>query len=192
MDYTVHGILQARILEWVAFSFSRGSSQSRYWTQVSHIAGGFFTSWATKEAQALLWRPTRPSRTNTQKRCPLHYRGIERKSRKSRPTRSNRQIWPWSKKQSRSKTNRALPREHTGQSKHPLPTKQNKTLHVDIARWSIPKSDWLYSLQPKREKLYAVSKTRLGPDCGSDHELLIVRFRLKPKQGKPLDHSGIT
>ena len=44
MDYTVHGILQARILEWVAFPFSRCSSQH-------HIAGGFFTSWATKEDQ---------------------------------------------------------------------------------------------------------------------------------------------
>ena len=44
MDYTVHGILQARILEWVAFPFSRGSSQLRDRTQVSHIAGGFFTS----------------------------------------------------------------------------------------------------------------------------------------------------
>ena len=38
MDYTVHGILQARILEWVAFPFSRGSSQPRDWTQVSRIA----------------------------------------------------------------------------------------------------------------------------------------------------------
>ena len=43
--------LQARILEWVAFPFSRGSSQPRDWTQVSHVAGGFFTSWATGEAQ---------------------------------------------------------------------------------------------------------------------------------------------
>ena len=51
MDYTVHGILQARILEYVAFPFSRGSSQPRDWTQVSHIAGGFFDSWATREAQ---------------------------------------------------------------------------------------------------------------------------------------------
>ena len=39
MDYTVRGILQARILEWVAFAFSRGSSQPRDRTQVSHIAG---------------------------------------------------------------------------------------------------------------------------------------------------------
>ena len=37
MDYTVHGILQARILEWVAFPFSRGFSQPRDWTQVSYI-----------------------------------------------------------------------------------------------------------------------------------------------------------
>ena len=49
MDYMVHGILLARILEWVAFRFSRGSSQPRDWTQVSHIAGGFFTNWATRE-----------------------------------------------------------------------------------------------------------------------------------------------
>ena len=47
---SVHGILQARILELVAFSFSRGSPQPRDWTQVSHIAGGFFTIWATREA----------------------------------------------------------------------------------------------------------------------------------------------
>ena len=44
MDYTVHGILQVRILEWVAFLFSRASSQSRDRTQVSCTAGGFFTS----------------------------------------------------------------------------------------------------------------------------------------------------
>ena len=50
-DYTVHGILQARILELAAFPFSRGSSKSRDRTQISCIAGGFFTSGATREAQ---------------------------------------------------------------------------------------------------------------------------------------------
>ena len=50
-DYTVYGILQARILEWVAFLFSRGSSQPRNQTHVSHTAGRFFTSRATREAQ---------------------------------------------------------------------------------------------------------------------------------------------
>ena len=57
VDYTVHGILQAGTLEWVAFPFSRGSSQSRDGTQVSCIAGGFFTSWATREAQELFCLP---------------------------------------------------------------------------------------------------------------------------------------
>ena len=47
---SVHGILQARILESVALSFSRGSSQNKDWTQVSHIAGKLFTIWATREA----------------------------------------------------------------------------------------------------------------------------------------------
>ena len=61
-------------------------------------------------------RPTRP-RTNTQKRCPCHYRGLDCKSRKSRNTWSNRQIWPWSTECSRAKANRVLPREHTGHSK---------------------------------------------------------------------------
>ena len=46
----VHGIFQARVLEWVAISFSRGSSQPRDWTWVSHTAGRHFTTWATREA----------------------------------------------------------------------------------------------------------------------------------------------
>ena len=60
MDYSppgssIHGILQARILEWGAISFSRGSSRTgtfptRDWTQVSCIAGRYFTIWATREA----------------------------------------------------------------------------------------------------------------------------------------------
>ena len=56
---------------------------------------------------------------------------------------------------------------------------QEKTLHMDITTWSIPKSDlcsqrWRSSIQS--------AKTRLGADCGSDHELLIVKFRLKLKK----------
>ena len=46
----VHGIPQARILEWVAFPFSRGSSQPRNQTRVSCIAGGFLTNWVMREA----------------------------------------------------------------------------------------------------------------------------------------------
>ena len=51
MGYTVHGILQAGILEWVAVPFSRGSSQPRNGTRVSCIVGEFFTSWATREGK---------------------------------------------------------------------------------------------------------------------------------------------
>ena len=56
------------------------------------------------------------------------------------------------------------------------------TLHMAITRWSTPKSDLLYRLQPKMEKVYTVSKTRLGTDCGSDHDLLIAKLRFKLKK----------
>ena len=62
-----------------------------------------------------------------------------------------------------------LPREHTSHSKHPLPMTQEKTLHMDITRWSTPKSDWLYSLQPKMEKaLYSQQK--------QDQELTVAQI----------------
>ena len=143
-------------------------------------------------AAAAAGRPTRPSRTNTQRRCPFHYRGLKCKSRKSRNTRSNRQIWASGTKQSRAKANRVLPRECTGHSKDPLSTTQEKTLYMDITRWSRLKSFWLYSLQPKLEKLYTVSKNKTGswlwlrswtPYCQID-----LNWR---KWGKPLDHSGM-
>ena len=94
------------------------------------------------------------------KKRPFHYRGLECKSSKSRNTWSNRQIWSWSANEAGQRLIRVLPREHTGHSKHPLPTIQEKTLHMDITRWPTPKSDWLYSLQPKMEKFYTVSKNK--------------------------------
>ena len=54
MDYTVHGILQARILEWIAVAFSRGSLQPRDQTQVSCIAGGFFYQLSHKQSPRIL------------------------------------------------------------------------------------------------------------------------------------------
>ena len=95
--------------------------------------------WFLEDLQDFLeWTPP--------KRCPFHYRGLECKRRKSRDTWSNRQIWPWSTEWSKPKANRVFPGECTGHSKHPLPTTQEKILHMDITRWSVPKSDWLYSL----------------------------------------------
>ena len=130
----------------------------------------------------VLWRPTRPSRTNTPKRCPFHYRGLECKSRKSRDTWCNRQIWPWSTEWSRAKAKRVLPRECISHTKHSLPTTQEKTLSMDISTWSTPKLDWLYSLQPKMRSSIQSAKTRPGADCGSDHELLIEKLRHKLKK----------
>ena len=120
-------------------------------------------------------------RTNTQKRCPFHYRGLECKSRKSRSTWSNRQIWPWNTEWIRAKADRVLPTECTGHSKHPLPTTQERTLHMDITRWSTLKSDYILCSQRWRSSIQS-TKTRPGADCGSDHELLIAKFWLKLKK----------
>ena len=135
----------------------------------------------------VLPRPIRPKLT-PKKTCPFHYRGLECKSRKSRDTWSNRQIWPWSTKQSRSKAKRVLPRERTGHSKHALPATQEKTLHMDITQyWSqifyvLCNQRWRSSIQSP--------KTRPRADCGPDHELLIAKFSLKLKKvGKTTRHS---
>ena len=119
---------------------------------------------------------------NTQKRCPFHYRLLECKSRKSRNIWSNRQIWPWSTERSRAKANRVFPRERTGHSKHPLPTTQEKT-HT----WTSPggqhrdQIDYLFCSQKRRSSIQS-AKTRPEADCGSDHELLTVKFRLRLKK----------
>ena len=109
------------------------------------------------------WRPTRPSRTNTKKKkkkCPLHHRGLKCKCRKSKDTCSNRQVWPWSTNWSRAKAKRVLSGEHTGHGKHPLSIAQETNLHTDTTKWPISKSGLLYSLQPKMDKLYTVSKNK--------------------------------
>ena len=59
-DYTVHGILQTRILKWVTLPFSRGSSQPRNQIRISCIAGRCFTSWATMGPQILKQKYTYP------------------------------------------------------------------------------------------------------------------------------------
>ena len=98
----------------------------------------------------------------TLKKClkkeSFHHRKFGYKSRKSRDTQKN-QVWPWSTKWNIAKDNRVLSREHPGHSKHASPTIQDTTLHMDITRWLIPKSDWLCYLQSKIE-LYTVSKNK--------------------------------
>ena len=80
------------------------------------------------------------------------------------------------------KPNRVLPREHTGHCKHPLPAAQEKTLLMDISRWSIPKSDRLYSLWQNWKSSIQSAKTRPAADCGSDHGLLLAKLRVKLKK----------
>ena len=71
----------------------------------------------------VVWRPRRPPRTNAKnKRCSFHHQGLECKSRKSKYSWGNRQIWPWRRKWSRAKANWILPRECTSHSKYSLST----------------------------------------------------------------------
>jgi len=81
-----------------------------------------------------------------------------------------------------AKANRVLPRERTGHSQHPLPTTQEKTPHMNITRWSQQNQiDYILCSLRWRSSIQS-AKTRPGADYGSDHELLIAKFRLKLKK----------
>ena len=118
----------------------------------------------------------------SKKRCPFHSRELECKSRKSRDTWNDRQIWPWGTKWSRANANRVLPREWTGLSKHPL-QQHNRILYT----WTSPDGqyqnqiDYILCSQRWRSSIQS-AKIRLGADCGSDHEIFIAKFRLKLKK----------
>ena len=142
---SVHGIFQARVLEWGAIAFSYSVRIEEGERVTLHVS----ESRTSRLKDALLFTH------HQEKRCYHLDSGIM--------FRHNvflslymfvLHLW------SRAKTNSVLPRRCTGHSKHPLPTTQEKTLHMDITRWSTPKSDWLYSLQPKMEKLYTVNKNK--------------------------------
>ena len=121
-----------KMTEWSHFIFKANYSTSQQSKSMSQPL------MPKKRSGTVLWRPTRLSRTNSKKKKgPFHHRGLEWKSQKSRNTWSNRQVWPWSTKWGRANANRVLLREHTGHSKHSLPTTQGTTLHMDITRWSI-------------------------------------------------------
>ena len=154
---SVHWIFQARILEWFAIPFSRGSSWPRDWIQVSCIAGRWFTLWAIREA-------------------------LECKSRKSRNTWSNRQIWPWNTEWSRAKKVEFY-QENALVIANTLFQQHKRRLYTwtspDGQHWT--QIDYILCSQMWRSSLQS-AKTRLGADCGSDYELLIVKFRLKLKK----------
>ena len=107
---------------------------------------------------------------------------MECKSRKSKNTWSNRQIWPQSTEWSRAKAHRVFPREHTGHSKHPL--QQHK---CRLYTWTSPDGqhqnqiDYILCSQRWKSSIES-AKTRLGADCESDHEPVIAKFWLKLKK----------
>ena len=109
-----------------------------------------------------------------QKRCPFHYRGLECKSRKSRNTWSNRQIWPWNEAGQRL---RVLPRQHTGHSKHPLPHKRRLLTCTPPDGQYQNQTDYILCSQRWRSFIQSAN-TRSGAGCGSDHELLIAKSDL--------------
>ena len=91
----VHGILQARILEWVAISFSRGSSQPRDQTQVSHTAGRYFNHWATHLSFSKYFKKIKmlePSQSHSMN--PLFwYQKLEKYSKNKEKKITNQFLW---------------------------------------------------------------------------------------------------
>ena len=117
----------------------------------------------TSNAEEAEWfyedlRPTRPFRTNTQKRCPFHYWRLECNSRKSRNTWSKGKfgLGMWNEAGQRLIE---LPRKCTGHSRHPLPTAQEKSLHMDITKirliifFAAKDGEPLYSQQKQDQEL---------------------------------------
>ena len=130
----------------------------------------------------VLRRPTRPSRTYTQKRCPFHYRGLECKSRKS-------EIPGVTGKFGLGVQNEAGQRliefcqENALIIANTLFQQHKRTLYT----WTSPdgqhrnQTDYVLCSQRWRSSIQS-AKTRPGAECGSGHELLIAKFRLKLKK----------
>ena len=123
-------------------------------------------------------KTSRPFRTNTQKRRPFHYRGLECKSRKSRNNWSDRQIWPWNAEWSRAKTNTVLPKNALVIA-NTLFQQHKRRLYT----WTSPDGqhrnqiDYILCSQRWRSSIQS-AKTRPGADCGSDHELQHIEQKL--------------
>ena len=133
----------------------------------------------------------RPSRINTPKRCPFHYMRLESKSKKSRNTWRNRQIWPWSTEWSGAKANSFVKRKCWSQQ---TPFSNNPRNDSHGYHQMVNTEIRLITFFAAEDRdLYRSAKIRPGADCGSYHELIIAKFRLKLKKlGKTTDHSGMT
>ena len=120
--------------------------------------------------------------TTKNKRCPFHYRGLECKSRKSRNTWSKRQIWPWNVEWAGQRLidfsqENALVIANTLFQQH----KRRLSTWTSPDGQHLNQNDYILCSQRWRSSIQS-TKTRPEADCGSDHELLIAKFRLKLKK----------
>ena len=134
------------------------------------------------KSRTVLWRPIRPCRTNKQTKDVLFIIGDWNAKVGSQEIPGVTGRFGLGVQNEAGQRLTVLPRDRNGHSKHPLLTTQETTLHMDITRWSILKSDGLYSLQPKMEKLYTVSKNKIGRWLWLRSWTPFAKFRLKLKK----------
>ena len=157
---SIHGIFQARVLEWVAISFSRRSSQPRDWTQVSHVVGRRFTIWATREVLFIIgdWN----AKVGSQEIA-----GVKGKFDLGAQNEAGQRLTEFC-------------RENTLFIANTLFQQHQRWLYI----WTSPdgqyrnQTDYILCSWEWRSSIQS-AKTRRGADCGSDHELLNAKFRLK-------------
>ena len=131
----------------------------------------------------ILWRCTRPSRTSTQKRCPFNYRGLECKSRKSREIPGVTGKFGLGVQNEAGQRLIEFCQENALVITNILFQQHKRRLYT----WTSPDGqhryqiDYIFCSQRWRSSIQS-AKTRPGADCGSDHELLIAKFRLKLKK----------
>ena len=130
----------------------------------------------------VLWKPTRLSRTNTQKRCPFFHRGLECKSRKSRDTWSNSKFGLGVQNETGWRLTEFC-QKNTLVIANTLFQQHKRWLYT----WTSPDGQYWYQIDyilcsRRWRSSIQSAKIRPGADCGSDHELLITKFRLKLKK----------
>ena len=136
-----------------------------------------------KWSWTVLWRPIRPSRNNIQKRCPFHYRELECKSGKSGNTWNNRQICLGVQNEAGQRLTEFC-QENALVIADTLLQQHKRRLYT----WISPNSqyqnqpDYVFFCSQRGRSYIKSAKTRPGADCGSDHELLTAKFRLKYKK----------
>ena len=129
-----------------------------------------------------LWRPTRPSRMNTQKRCPVHHRGLECKSR-SQEVPGVTGKFGLGVKNEAGQWLTEFCQENVLVMANTLFQQHKRWLCTltspDGQYWN--QTDYVFCSQRWRSSIQS-AKTRLGVDCGSENELLIAKFKLKLKK----------